>query len=368
MSTEAKTRRRDGDPVRVYADGRIWYWTGGRPGVGQRVAERHGTPAEAEARAAELRTRLAPTRGLGPEAACFLHQAMQTMVKEMREAGDPEGSVRQYKSNWNTWIPSDVGSKVRCLDADIRHWKAIFDSANSRGATEPTVKNIARTLGVLIEWGINSGYFPSSEAFGDPVRRRTIVKKARKRARIVKAESENRYPRARCPKVADVENYAAAFEEVYPGYGERLVLTAFGTGLRINELLALRHDSINLETGEVYVDWQLDRYHPWPARRLPKGGGARIAVLWTCYTDVAASLIEDSLALDHDDEHYGWLLPRHRSTKGWAEQAGKLAGEAKLACDWDWTFHWLRHAFATCSMASEKSGGYMLDPVSVQEC
>jgi hypothetical protein len=34
------TRRRDDDPVRVYDDGRIAYWTGGAPGVGDRKVQR----------------------------------------------------------------------------------------------------------------------------------------------------------------------------------------------------------------------------------------------------------------------------------------------------------------------------------------
>ena len=370
MSTEPKTKtttkRRDDDPVRVYNDGRLWYWTGGRPGVGERVPERHGTLAKAEARAAELRTLLARTHGLGPQAGSVLDQVMQDMLAAMDTAGEPEGTIRQYKSNWNTWVPANIGAKVRCLDVDIRHWAAIFDQANAEGASESTVKNIARTLGALTDWAVDRGYFASAEPFGDPRRRRKIVRKARQRARIVSAESDNRYLFDVCPKVADVEKYAAAFEEVYPGYGRRLVLLAFATGLRINELLALRHDSIDLETCEVSVDWQLDRYQHWPARRRPKGGKTRVAAMWSCYAEVASSLIEDSLALDEDDEHHGWLFPRHRSTKAWADQAGKLAGEAKQACDWDWTFHWLRHAYATYSMASRKSGGFKLDPVSVQ--
>lgn len=37
---KASTKRRDNDPVRVYADGRIAYWTGGLPGVGVRKIER----------------------------------------------------------------------------------------------------------------------------------------------------------------------------------------------------------------------------------------------------------------------------------------------------------------------------------------
>lgn len=217
MSSEAKTKRRDNDPVRAYRDGRIWYWTGGRPGAGRRIAERHGSFAVAEVRAAELRTRLASTSCLGPKAALFLDQAMQDMVRDMRAAGGPEGSIRQYNSNWNTWVPEDIGAKVRCLDVDIRHWTAIFTYANANGASESTVKNIARTLGVFIDWAVDRGYFVSSEPFGDPRRRRRIVKKARKRALVATAEDDTRSPVASCPTLADVERYAAAFEKVYPG-------------------------------------------------------------------------------------------------------------------------------------------------------
>ena len=56
----------------------------------------------------------------------------------------------------------------------------------------------------------------------------------------MQADSKKRYRLSTCPKVEDVEKYAAAFEEVYPGYGWRLVLLAFATGLRFSEVLALR--------------------------------------------------------------------------------------------------------------------------------
>jgi len=73
----------------------------------------------------------------------------------------------------------------------------------------------------------------------------------------------------------DASLLAAAFEVEYPGYGFRLVLLAFATGLRICELLALRWDSIDLATGAVAVNAQLDRYRAWPAVRKPKGGKTR---------------------------------------------------------------------------------------------
>lgn len=360
-----KTKRRDGDPVRVYADGRLWYWTGGRPGSGDRVPERHRTMAEAEERAAKLRERLARTRGLGPKAAKDLDQVMRDMLLQLEEAGDPQGSIRQYRSNWNTWVPEEVG-KVSPLDIGPPHWAQIFDYANANKASEQTVKSIARTLGTFIDWAVDHGYFASAEPFGEQRRRKAYVKKARKRARVFKAEGENRYLFDTCPRPEDIEKYAAAFEEVYPGYGYRLVMLAWATGLRFGEVLALRHDSFDLASGEVAVDWQLDRYQNWPAVRRPKGGKTRVTILWAWCTDIAQSLIEDSLALPEGDPHHGWLFPRHRSTTKWSDQAGKLAKAAADACQWEWTFHWLRHAFATHSLARKKSGGYKLDPVSVQ--
>lgn len=367
MSDSTKnTKRRDQDPVHVHRDGRVTYWTGGKPGLGQRIFQRCGSVEAAEVRAAELRQRLAKTHGMGPQSSGNLDQAMRDMIISMRDSGGEEGSIRQYRSNWNKWVPESVGN-VRCLDVDIRHWSEIFDNANKERASETTIKNVARTLGVFTEWAVDHGYFASSEPFGDPRRRQTIVKKARKRARIVKEKAKRRYRLTTCPKTEDVEKFATAFEEVYPGYGGRLVLLAFATGLRLNEVLALRHDSINLETGEVSVDWQLDRYNAWPAVKRPKNGRPRVALLWSFYTYVAESLIQDSLAREEDDPHHGWLFPRHDSNTAWADKAGKLAGAAKRSCDWDWTFHWLRHSWATYSLASTESGGFQLDAVSVQE-
>ena len=46
-------------------------------------------------------------------------------------------------------------------------------------------------------------------------------------------------------------------------------------------------------------------------------------------------------------------MPRTRMEYGgcsvtkWADQAGHLATAAAERCDWDWTFHWLRHAYAS---------------------
>lgn len=359
-----RATRRDADPVHVLRDGRVAYWTGGQPGLGERKFERCGTTELAEGRATELRRHLVQIKGLGPRAWGTLDEAMQDMLIQMRAAGDPEGTTRQYKSNWNTWVPEDVGG-TRCLEVGIEHWTAIFDHANAEKAGDGTILSIARTLGSLMKWGVGHGYF-GTEPFGGQLHRRYAVGRARKRARIHTAERIDHFPPSICPQIADVEKFALAFEHVYPGYGYRLVILAFATGLRINELLALRHDSIDLKTNEIVVDWQLDRYAPWPAQRRPKGGKPRTGFIWSAYLEIAESLSADSLARPAGDPEYGRFFPRHRSVKAWADRAGKLAGEARDASGWDYTFHWLRHAYASYSLAPVTAGGYGFAVASVQ--
>lgn len=363
-SRKRATARRDTDPVRVYPDGRIVYWESGIVGTGKRVFERHEPGAVAEDHGAQLRVHLRMVAKLGPRADLALHEAFQDMLNQKRSVESAEGSIRQYRSNWNTWIPDEV-ALTRCADADITTWTRIFDHANAEGASESTVRSIGRTVGTLAKWGISRGYF-GPEPFGGVLHRRVVLSEARTVAHVVAAEIRGDYSPAMCPTVADVEKFAAAFEEVYPGYGERLVKLAFGSGLRINELLALEHDSIDLETNIISVDWQLDRYKHWPACRLPKYKKTRKAFLWSVYLDVARSLVEESLARDPDDPEYGRLFPRHRSTIAWADQAGKLSGEAIKSVGWAWTFHWLRHAYATYSLLPVDLGGYGFAIASVQ--
>ena len=165
-----------------------------------------------------------------------------------------------------------------------------------------------------------------AEPFGGPDMRRATVAGARATAaRQNRARKETRVHLASARR-RPTRQVRGGVRGGLPGYGARLVWLAFGTGLRINEALALRHDSIDLDTLEVAVDWQLDRYGTWPALALPKGNKTRATQLWACYSDVAASLIED--ALDPEGPDHGWLFPRHRSVKKWADQAGKLAGAA----------------------------------------
>ncbi len=117
------TPRRDGDPVRIYPDGRLAYWTGGKPGQGTREWERHGTRENAEARAAELRDQFA--RGpvlIGPKSGRTLKGLVQDMIDTMRAEKRPDGTIAAYKSDWNTHIADQIGS-VRCREGRRRRSK-----------------------------------------------------------------------------------------------------------------------------------------------------------------------------------------------------------------------------------------------------
>jgi integrase len=364
VSTKRKaTKRRDIDAVRVYPDGRLAYWTMGKAGAGSRKFERRGSLAAAEERADELRRRFQSRQfGAAPKLDASLDTMVQAMLDHLRDIDVPGGTPRQYKSDWNCWVPQAIG-EASCRDAGLWHWSEIFNGLNRAKASESRVLAVARTLGSVVSFGIENGYFVGDEGFASSPLRAKVTKKARLRAAARDAEVAHLITLGVCPTVADVDKFAAAFEVEYPGYGARLVWLAFATGLRICELLARRWDSIDLLTGAVAVDNQLDRYRPWPAVRPPKGGKTRTAQLWTCYLDVAESLVADALAREGED--HGWLFPRHRSTTGWADQAGKLAGAAVAASDWDWTFHWLRHGYASWSLAPQSCGGFGLDLAAV---
>ncbi|GAA4597852.1 hypothetical protein GCM10023107_42600 [Actinoplanes octamycinicus] len=363
MSAKRKvTRRRDNDPVRVYADGRVSYWTGGKPGDGDRKQERCGTRENAEERAEELRARLREgLKGVAPRTEVTLDELAQAALDTLRKERAPEGTIRQYKSDWNVHVPAEVGA-VRCRDTEMYHFTSIFSGLVAAKASEQVVKNVARTVGHFIQFGVNNSYFKGNP-FGTYEQRRGVVKMYRSRAAV--EGHADKITVDLCPEVTDVDEYAASLELQYPHYGDRLAWLTFGSGLRICEALALRDDSIDLKTLDVQVDWQLDRYGSWPDLALPKGGKTRTTRLWSCYTEIAESLIED--ARSRKGPERGWLFPRHRSRTKWADQAGKLAGAARKECDWIWTFHWLRHGYASWSLAPVAEGGYEIAPARVQK-
>lgn len=350
-------KRRDADPVRVYDDGRIAYWTGGAAGVGDRRFERLPDLAAAERRAVELRAAVVKENRPRPDRT--LDELAQFMLNEMRAAGDPEGTVRQYKSNWNTWVPAEVG-EVLCRDAAIEHVSAILSGLSAEKSSLGTTNAVIRTLNAVIRTGQLNGWLTSDD-LGTLALRREAYKVARRRAADTKRGNEV-ITREMCPTVEEVDAFAAAMAVVYPGFGDRLVYAAFSSGLRLCEVLALTVTDVNLEHGRVHVDKQLDRYRNWPDTAPPKHGRERHAVFWSSY-----QWVWDGLVADAERAGRRHLFPLHRSTTKFADRVGVFCREARKASGTTWGFHWLRHAFATWSLASPDDGGYGLDLPSVSK-
>jgi integrase len=164
-------------------------------------------------------------------------------------------------------VPAEIGAVV-CREVGIVHHSAIFNQLNAERADEQVIDAVSRTLGAaVVKFGVLNGYFRTdSHSAGRSCAGQLSPGHAPPRPG--RTEAARGSGSASTP--ADVDKHAAAFEEEYPDYGAQLVWLTFGTGLRINEALALRWDSINLDTLAVAVDWQLDRYGTWPALAPPK--------------------------------------------------------------------------------------------------
>lgn len=359
----AKRIIRSNDPVRVYDDARVVWWDGGRPGVGVRHHQRfNGDMALARQEAEKIREELRWETGMSRLASATLNDLMQDLLRARFEEGGAASTRNQYASNWNKWVPDEV-KVVRCLDARIEHWSMVFRHLGRQGASLGTIKAVTRTLNSVITHGCVNGFLPTEDAWGPKKLRDKVAADTRRRAVGPTPAANGQVSLDDCPTVAEIEALAQAMEVEYPGYGSRLVMLAFTTGLRRNELLALRVDSINLETGEIRVESQLDRLNHFPAVKLPKNQKTRTAIIWDAYLDIARSLVEDATSREEDN---GWLFPRYRSTTGWSDRLGKMVTDASRRCGWeDRGFHWLRHAWASYSLAPRTYGGYELDPKAV---
>jgi hypothetical protein len=277
------TRRRDDDPVRVYDDGRGAYWTGGAPGAGDRKIQRCGSREAAKLRASEVRKHLreqpAGRRAEGERDA-------------RRTDAGREGPLAEGRPPDRHHPPVPVGPERARAGRDRRR-------RLPRGRHRPVLRDLQPAQrGAGLRAGHRRGgphprrgghvRRPQRVLPGLPAVRRAGPAQATVKQARATAAKQNRVRKKKrirldeCPTAADVDKYAAAFEEEYPDYGARLVRLAFGTGLRINEALALRWDSIDLNTLDVAVQWQLDRYGNWPALALPKGDKQRTTQLWSC--------------------------------------------------------------------------------------
>jgi hypothetical protein len=371
------TRRRNDDPVKIFKDFRVSWWPSGVPGEGERKMQRTGSAENARAFAEEKYAEIDRHRTRGPLSHVPLGEAWRRYVKFLRDTNTPQGTTDQYRSNWNCHVPEEVAD-VSCGDLDVSHWTRIFEAMLTDGATKETMAAVLRTLGALITYAEDRNYFGDRDPFGVSAHRRgKIVAGLAKRAPA--AADQEQIGLQHCPAPATIHRFAKVAEQVVPGYGFLLVLLAFASGLRFTECLGLRVDHIDVDTGEIRVVQQLNRYQAWPAVAPPKGGKSRTVRIWVAYRWVLQRLVEQ--AATHKGDHAGWLFPPDQPVKRWADRVNRLINQDAVALynkavgedeandheEWSWTFHWLRHAFASYGLASRDQGGLGFSVTYVQQ-
>lgn len=375
--TQALTRRRDDDPVKVSKDHRVSWYPSGVPGKGDRKQKRCKNRDEAEAFALEKREAIERHRTRGPLSHTALGDVWVRYVAYLRDTRTPQGTTDQYRSNWNCHMLESV-AEVACGDLTVGHWTQVFEEMLTEGATKETMRAVARTLGALIAYAEDHNYFGDADAFGvSPHRRGKIVATLSKKAPA--AAAQGKIGIDHCPAPTTIHRFASVAESVLPGYGLLLVLLAFASGLRFTECLGLRVEHIDLQAGTIRVTQQLNRYQAWPAVAPPKGGKSRTVQIWAAYEWVLHQLV--TKAATHTGDHDGWLFPPDRKVKRWADRVNRLInqdavalfndaaagrGETVARTLWGWTFHWFRHGHASYSLASREHGGLGFSVTYVQ--
>jgi integrase len=155
------------------------------------------------------------------------------------------------------------------------------------------------------------------------------------------------------PKVLDRQQSeillaAARPCDVYPA-----VLLGFATGMRRNEILALRWADIDFDTGAVHVEHSILHVHGEMTRKAPKSGVARIvtapaeavAELRRLKTEQAEALLRLGVRQDGSTEvcrrGANGTMPTPRALSAAFERLARQAGMP--ACN----FHVLRHTHAS---------------------
>lgn len=284
-----------------------------------------------------------------------LAHRMADLVENWIETGGKDSTTDKYLSSFNAGVPPAI-RETYCKELTGRHLQQIFDTLNATRASENKINGVRTALGALVSYSedndLDVGTWAQPGALTK--RRKAAARKARKQAGEA---GESGIELDHCPTRFDVEKYADELEVHWPGFGNRAVTLSYATGMRPSELIALGPDDVTIRTTdlvEVAVTAQASRKGPGLTRCPVKNSTPRTTIVWECYRDTMTGLVAE--AIERGD---GVLLPLPDLEANAARQFEKLRRIAKNGVSWRWTHRWLRHAFASVSMAPTPDGyGY----------
>lgn len=255
---------------------------------------------------------------------------------------------RDEQVRYTTLYVVPVIGGVACRALTRLHFQAILDSAS----TASVAAHLRRCLTSLVAAGLEEGHL---------LPRRDVLRGVRWRPGVEVAVEET----GRAVTVAEIPTAVAVHELARAAaaqsgvwWRELEILFVAYSGLRWGEHVALTADRIDAGRRRVTVGSQVIETRSAMMETLPKGRRRRI----TMYPAVTpgdvdlATLVETRMG-EVDPE--GLMFPAPRG--GWARRSnyGRQTWDpAALAADWPrrldgrwaWTFHSLRHVFATWSL------------------
>jgi integrase len=365
---------------------------------------------------AKRRTETGDDGAVGPSPTATIEDSYEAWIAELERKGTPAGTLNKYRGNCRKWMAL-IGGNL-CSEASEALWRHVLDAVVDARLEENTIKGVETTMRAWRKWARESGWIPR-RCLSDSGQLATIKQDAQRRVRQRKADEEARRlapsetPRqmsdppdddheddgdddrairtSDVPRPSHVDALAAAIfrRETEPPPGSRAnrggaprlipedgwrtgesVRTQAATGVRGMELLALHSSAISRE-GRIRIVRQLDRYQPWlpgqaPPLVAPKGGKKRTTQCWSWYLPELLRLCEYA-----DEHHGGWLFAPTRNQRNWArgwadavnrgiELLNTEATEADALEEhgWSWKPHYLRHHYASWSLAPPEVGGY----------
>lgn len=362
-TSEKARKRRDGDPVKVYSDNRISYWTSGVPGEGKRVFTRPAPGQHPDELAAQIRHDLG-TPSLDKGGRSLLH-----LLGAYLEVHDLDSSTTQkYRSAWNNHILPLVGG-VRCRDLSLGDLLEVVDASIDKGHKPNTVTGVVTAFRAVVTWGIARNWFGHQHPFGSPEAIRDAVNEAM-RAQFdhqLHEEPDEYYTVETVPTHEMVEQLAVELDKWFEGASHYIRVLA-ASGMRIAEFVALRVEDIDLELLIIRARRQGRRNRRWSATAPGQGDGVwtkrlkgrrrRDIQVWEAARESLEWLAEH--AVD------GWLVPPDNGQAWWLDSINRRINNACAKLGWPkkQRCHWLRHYYGTYSIAAAPVG-YGLDTVDV---
>ena len=349
MAEQRRKHRRDDDPVRVHADHRVVWWTGGAPGLGTRRTRRCKTRAEAEAFAVETREVLADE--------CVLDGTFADAARRYFEAHEESASastVAKYRGVIAKWVEPEIGG-VALTQLGTTDLARCFDRALTAGKGPSVIRSIDTAFGAVVTYAARLGDFGSRDPMPRTQRRdtkRQYVDEAARRAKAKVLKQGGRPARrqeARSPE--QVAELADLLAEEFDGRGAHVVRLLAGSGLRWSELLGVDADAVDLDEFVVPVDYQALRGKEWRSLGELKDHEYRDVRVWPGAEESLKYLVEH--AVD------GCLLPPPVDyAHDWVARAERTMHAAMAQLGWParTRTHALRHHFAVYSYSSPPVG------------